>query len=184
LLALVAASVGLGTLAERYYSALPLELPVIPPTMKYGLGHEPPALAVSWLSWLVAFIVLARLVLALCAHRGRASRVLGGLLATVVSAGIAVTLATFVQFDRGTTPLSQSWLWFAQWLVPSDPFTDPMDGGMTLHWARDFWGIFGSYPHVLLACSAFGIAFLLAQSRSVGSQNAISPAAGRVGVGS
>jgi hypothetical protein len=81
-------------------------------------------------------------------------------------AGLAVTAATFVQFGPSTAPRSQMWLWFAQWLVPPRPFESAVDtGAASFHSARNIYYFVSSYPHVLLAVAAFGVAFLVANSR-------------------
>ena len=86
-----------------------------------------------------------------------------GFVATVAIAAAAVTVGTYVQFDAASAPRAEAWKWFAQWLVPADPFAIPPGDGMgSFQSARLLVSCVSSYPHVLLAVTAFGVAFLLA----------------------
>jgi hypothetical protein len=164
LIAVVAACVGLGFLAERLlheYIAFPTGAP-LPPTMSYHFGSQPYGMVTSWVVWLVAFVLLAWVVRRLALKRP----VLAVAGVSTLIAGLAVTVATFVQFGPSTAPRTEMWKWFAQWLVPPHPFESAVDtGAASFHSARNIYYFVSSYPHVLLAVAAFGVAFLVANSR-------------------
>jgi hypothetical protein len=169
LIAVVAAWAGLGFGLERVtalgeYMALPTGVPV-PSTMAYSFGNQPFGMVTSWVVWLLAFVLLAGVVRSAAGKR-TVWRLLAATGVTALIAAVAVTAATFVQFGASTAPRSQAWMWFAQWLVPPRPFeTSGDEGAYSFHSARGIWSFLSSYPHVLLAIAAFGVAFLLANNR-------------------
>lgn len=169
LIAVVAAWAGLGFGLERVtalgeYMALPTGVPV-PSTMAYTFGNQPYGMVTSWVVWLLAFVLLAAKLRSVAGRRTGWRLVTASVTATLIAA-LAVTAATFVQFGASTAPRSQAWMWFAQWLVPRHPFETSGDAGAySFHSARDLWGFLTSYPHVLLAVAAFGVAFLMANNR-------------------
>ncbi|MER7475281.1 hypothetical protein [Micromonospora sp. NPDC000018] len=152
LIAVVAAWVGVGFVLD----AVGGEYAV--PTMGYHFGSQPYGMVASWVFWLLCFAAVAGLLRGAVRHR-----MARGLLAAVTIAAVAVTAGTFVQFDSSTAPRIEAWKWFAQWLVPPNPFETAVDEGAdSFHSARGLVYFVSSYPHVLLAVAAFGVAFLLA----------------------
>lgn len=167
LITVVAGWVGLGFGLERVgrYNEMPSGLPY-PSTMAYHFGNQPYGMVTSWVLWLVAFVLLAALARWAARRRRAIWRLLAATGVTALIAGLAVTAATFVQFGASTAPRSQAWMWFAQWLVPPHPFESASDAGAaSFHSARGIWSFLSSYPHVLLAITAFGVAYLLAGNR-------------------
>lgn len=170
LIAVVAAWAGLGFGLDRVvalsrYMALPTGVPV-PSTMAYSFGNQPYGMVTSWVVWLLAFVLLAAVVRRVARQRRAIWRTLAAVGVTALIAAVAVTAATFVQFGASTAPRSQVWMWFAQWLVPPHPFETSGDAGAySFHSARGLWSFLTSYPHVLLAVAAFGVAFLMANNR-------------------
>ncbi|SCL67147.1 hypothetical protein GA0070606_4488 [Micromonospora citrea] len=156
LIAVVAAWVGVGFMLDAVGGGYTV------PTMGYHFGSQPAGMVASWVVWLLCFAAVAGLL------RGAARRrLLLGFLGAVTVAAVAVTAGTFVQFDSATAPRTEAWKWFAQWLVPSHPFETAFDaGGDSFHSARGVIFFVSSYPHVLLAVAAFGVAFLLAGRRA------------------
>jgi hypothetical protein len=150
LIAVVAAWVGIGF----------LQLGV---TMGYSFGNQPYGMVTSWVVWLLCFAAVTGFV-----RRAVRHRLVVGFVATITVAATAVTAGTFVQFGASTTPRTEAWKWFVQWLVPPDPFSIASDEGAdSFHSARDLISFVSSYPHVLLAAAAFGVAFLLATRERV-----------------
>jgi hypothetical protein len=166
LIAVVAGWVGLGFGLDRLgmHREIPTGVP-LPSTMAYHFGNQPYGMVTSWVLWLVAFVLLAGVVRSAVGKR-MVWRLLAATGVTALIAALAVTAATFVQFGASTAPRSQAWKWFAQWLVPPHPFDTAVDEGAdSFHSARGIWSFLSSYPHVLLAIAAFGVAFLLANNR-------------------
>ncbi|GIJ43265.1 hypothetical protein Val02_01510 [Virgisporangium aliadipatigenens] len=162
LLAVVAACVGAGFLLEATGYATELvwrySTPA-PSTMQYQFGRQPYGMITSWVVWLAAFALLAG---AVRRFRGWWRVPVGAGLAALVTA-IAVTASTLVQFEAGTAPRGEMWKWFAQWMVPR-AFGPPVhdEGAHSFASARMTIGFLDSYPHVLLALAAFGVAYLAA----------------------
>ncbi|GAA0909502.1 hypothetical protein [Virgisporangium aurantiacum] len=166
LIAVVAGWVGLGFGLERLalYNEMPNGVPY-PSTMAYHFGNQPYGMVTSWAVWLVAFVLFAAKLRSVAGRRTGWRLVTASVTATLIAA-LAVTAATFVQFGSSTAPRSQAWKWFAQWLVPPQPFESATDeGAHSFHSARGIWSFLSSYPHVLLAVAAFGVAFLMANNR-------------------
>jgi hypothetical protein len=144
--------------------------------MSYDFGRQPFGMVTSWLAWLISFAVLAGLVRWAAARRRAIWRIPAAAAVAVSVAGLAVTAGTFVQFGPSTAPRSQAWKWFAQWLVPPRPFETAIDeGAYSFHSARMIVTFVSSYPHVLLAVAAFGVAFLLVHTRHSTAPAAASP---------
>ncbi|MFC4021457.1 hypothetical protein ACFOW4_26440 [Micromonospora sp. GCM10011542] len=163
LIAVVAAWVGTGFLADAVNGSYAV------PTMGYQFGSQPYGMVTSWVVWLLCFAAVAGAL-----QRGGRHRLVRGLLATVLVAAVAVTAGTFVQFDSSAAPRAEAWTWFAQWLVPADPFTTPFDAGAgSFQSARGLVFLVSSYPHVLLAVAAFGVAFLLAPRATTDAEAAL-----------
>jgi hypothetical protein len=136
--------------------------------MSYGFGNQPYGMATSWIVWLICFVALAGAVRWAADRRRAAWRVAAGAATATAATGVAVTVATFVQFGPSTAPRAQLWIWFVQWLVPPDPFQPGADGGAdSFHSARLVPFFVSSYPHTLLAVAAFGVAFLLSHTGRV-----------------
>lgn len=166
LIAVVAAWVGAGFIAF-HLNVGELASPVpIPPTMSYSFGNQPYGMVTSWATWLAAFVLLAPAVRWAAARRRRIWRVVAATGIVGVITWLAVIAGTFVQFDSSTAPRTEVWKWFPQWFVPPDPFVSAADeGAASFHGARLIPFFVSSYPHVLLAIAAFGVAFLLANRR-------------------
>ncbi|SBT43118.1 hypothetical protein [Micromonospora auratinigra] len=166
LVAVVAAWVGVGFLLDHVTGSVAV------PTMGYAFGRQPYGMVTSWVVWLVGFIAVGGWL-----SRAGRHRLVHGLLATVLVSAVAVTAATFAQFDAGTAPRAEAWKWFPQWLVPANPFeTSPDEGALSFHSARAVIFFVSSYPHVLLAVTAFGAAYLLATRRRATTPAAALPA--------
>ncbi len=167
LIAVVAAWAGLGFAVSRMNLSITLSSGVpVPSTMAYSFGNQPYGMVTSWLVWLAAFVLLASAVRWAAARRRRIWRVLTATGITTLVAAVAVTAATFVQFGPSTAPRTEMWKWFGLWLVPRHPSEMRVaEGGDVFQTARLSWFFFGSYPHVLLAIAAFGVAFLMATNR-------------------
>jgi hypothetical protein len=163
LLGVMAACVGAGFLLEAAGYATELawrySTPV-PSTMQYHFGRQPYGMITSWVVWLAAFVLLAGVVRRV---RGWWRGPVGAGLAALVT-GIAVTASTLVQFEAGTAPRADMWKWFAQWLVPRTMLDGAAadEGAHSFASARMTIGFLDSYPHVLLALAAFGVAYLAA----------------------
>ena len=129
----------------------------------YSFGNQPYGMVTSWIVWLLCFAAVAGLV-----RRALRRRMVVGLVATITVAAAAVTAGTFVQFGASTAPRTEAWKWFIQWLVPPHPFESAADEGVdSFHTARALISFVSSYPHVLLAAAAFGVAFLSATGEQV-----------------
>jgi hypothetical protein len=131
-------------------------------TMGYHYGRQPIGMIVSWVAWLGAFWVAARICTSRRAARTPAYlRGVLGLLGAVLATGLAVTVGTFAQFESWSAPRDEMALWFGQWLVPINTFDVDLGG---IDWFGSVRGaphLLTSWPHVLFACAAFGMAYLL-----------------------
>ncbi|MGW4497727.1 hypothetical protein ACWENR_03790 [Micromonospora sp. NPDC004336] len=156
LIAVVAAWAGVGFLLDAVGGSHAVS------KMGYEFGSQPYGMVASWVAWLLCFAAVAGLL------RGAVRRRLVlGFLGAVTVAAVAVTAGTFAQFGSATAPRTEAWKWFVQWLVPSHPFETAVDAGAdSFHSARGVIFFVSSYPHVLLAVAAFGVAFLLAGRRA------------------
>jgi hypothetical protein len=77
-----------------------------------------------------------------------------------------VTIGTFAQFDAVGAPRGEAGSWFFQWLVPIGSWDVVNLRGWEMNHARGTFHLLNSWPHVLLACAAFAMAYLLTTGRT------------------
>ena len=168
LIAVVVVLVGVGWTVNRIAVYSTVNLPFwIVLDMSYWRGRQPFGMVISWVAWFVIFGAAARLCLRIGRRIGRGWRMLLGTAGAVASTWLVVTIGTLAQFDATGAPRGEAATWFLRWLVPTGGKWDMGDvRGWEINNAGDTFHLLTSWPHVLLACGAFGMAYLLTADRS------------------
>jgi hypothetical protein len=121
LLAVVAASVGIGFALELLADTVGDVAVFDALTLGYHYGRQPVGMLVGWAAWLMAFTAMARLALAAAPRVPEALRGVLGVLAAATATWVAVTAGTWAQFAGSSAPRDEAGHWFSQWLIPTGP---------------------------------------------------------------